>query len=614
MFTFHPDPSPLANQSFADQYETPFLQAMGAEARQSLKLTTPLQIYDRTIMAAAQWDGDTLTKFDWENSKYFRPGLKWFQGLTEQAAEILSARHDSTTRDQFLASRGGIVPALLGGLAGSLPDPINFIPILGPASRAAATARFGKVAGSALVSSAEAAIMTAAIQPFTIGTAETFQENYDLWMAAETIAYSAVIGGAFGSIRPTLSRMVEKVRVRAMSKALRDVIEGEPVDVSPEMPPQAHIARDLNAEIADIVNNPRREFFNDGGFGRDGLEPNMTPRERARSTIEILQRPENKRTAAENHFINTTDIPPEIHRALDIFRRPAKSRTKDEKAFLAALTGEKLPDYYRSKIAATEKRVAALEAKVKKAPLKEGMKAKLVPDGQEFRDVPRGIGIQKRGATKGVKEFAVEMENDYQTKYDPNMPEVMLESREGGKWDVVELGRADIAGEGSFAQAPRNVRAQGLKLADAKKLGVDILKVYDLENPGTLKSAKAEPPTSTGSLDELVSLKAEIDGYNARLDDLQNGKPLHYGVARDADPHFPEVEPTTEKNVNQFDDVEEIQAMVEESDAELRAMESEGLLSEADRNDLAEARTERKRMEGWAKAYDDAAICVVRNA
>ncbi len=619
-FTFHPEPSPLVNEAVADIYEAPFRDTVAASAREALKLTVPVQVYDQFLLRQARNGGDVLAQADYEGSDFFRPGIKWHEGMTEQEAEIMAERHDKTKRNNFIVSKGGIVPALVGGLLGSLPDPINFIPIFGHSARIAAAGRFGKTLGFGLVNAAEASIMTAAIQPLTLSTTHEFQETYDLRMAVESMAMAGVIGFGFGAIMSPLVRLPEEVRVGALSKSLKDVIEGRAVDISEVSIPRATIPDELKLEIFDALRNPDREISNDGGFGA-GIEPDMTTRERARATVELLQKPEHLRTPAENHFLNTIDIQPEARRAINIGKLGERVRSKDDKAFLRAFFGDKLPDYYKNKIEGVTARLTKLRERYKKATGADMPEPDLArrlggvhsaPDGVS----PRDIQVGKQTTTGKVKEIEIRFDR-LADEYPRGAPEFVLENR-GKGWDVVALERETglTPLEASFASKKRVVHGQGLKLAEAKKMATDILGDYDTANP----ARGLDPPPATREtskvgkmLDEAVRLEGELGVYRSRLAEQETGQPLHYGVPDETKPTFPDVELTTEKTLNAFDDVEEIQARVSVIDEHLAAMEREGFIDEATKAELTEARAERAETNKMADAFDDAAICVVRN-
>ncbi len=90
----------------------------------------------------------------------------------------------------------------LAGMIGSLPDPINFVPLIGPTARAAFLARAGSraalVARSALLGASEAAIATALTEPLLIGRDKAHGEDLDAWGVVWDLALGAGVGGVVG--------------------------------------------------------------------------------------------------------------------------------------------------------------------------------------------------------------------------------------------------------------------------------------------------------------------------------------------------------------------------------------------------------------------------------
>ena len=152
----------------------------------------------------------TMAEDEWAASAWHRPGLTWDRRMTEPRAQALARIHDENAYRRWLIEQSpsglrsiaGFGAALLGGA----PDPVNYIPVFGPAARAAAAARFGrmlgpnaaKVAGAATVQGAEAMIGTAAVEPVLLPSRRQFGDDVGFADAVMDVAFSGLFGAAFG--------------------------------------------------------------------------------------------------------------------------------------------------------------------------------------------------------------------------------------------------------------------------------------------------------------------------------------------------------------------------------------------------------------------------------
>ena len=268
----------------------------------------------------------SLSEEQFNASPHLREGMKYYDSITNDQMEMLAERHDQRELNQFvLANRttGQIFPLLGGALLGSLPDFVNFIPILGPAVRARFVAKFGKVAGAAATSSLEAGIATAAVQPIVIQQAEAFNEPYTAEMAAQNILAGLAIGGGFGSIAGAVGRAVEARQLVALRKSVEDVIEGRPVDVGPEIGVAADVTELVQAEIR-LLSNPD-DALAPGLIARAeerlhpvaGLDPSMTPDAVGDTILRALRKPAYMRTIDEKALVERLDVPEVIAKALE---------------------------------------------------------------------------------------------------------------------------------------------------------------------------------------------------------------------------------------------------------------------------------------------------------
>lgn len=160
-----------------------------------------------------------LPKDAYESSAYFREGVPWDAGMTDDRAAALASEFDARKVREFYAEKRPIT-AFIGNLAGQATDPINYIPIAGPAVRAAAVARVGKVAGASVAASLDAAANTAI---FGVATAPVRAKHGDdvSWQATVSqIATAALIGAGFGAIGGALEGRAASASRRAIEERL----------------------------------------------------------------------------------------------------------------------------------------------------------------------------------------------------------------------------------------------------------------------------------------------------------------------------------------------------------------------------------------------------------
>lgn len=193
-------------------------------------------------------DAGALSPDEWKASPSFREGIPYDPGMTADRAAALASWYDASKARQDVINRGpgGVLGTSLwigGMLAGAALDPVNYIPIFGPEVRAAQIARFGRYAGSALTSAADAMLNTAATSAITAGTRASFGDDVSWQGFLTDIALSAVIGGAFGAATARWegwqasrsANALEQVVAarRALNDAVGDVLHGRPIEVTP---------------------------------------------------------------------------------------------------------------------------------------------------------------------------------------------------------------------------------------------------------------------------------------------------------------------------------------------------------------------------------------------
>lgn len=153
--------------------------------------------------------------------------LEFDSPLTRQEASALyDQKRAEAVRNAILdASPGGFSATLakLGaGVLNQMSDPLEagsaFIPFVGPAGRAYAVARFGRVGGRASVGAVEGMLGAAVTEPIYYGLSTSQQLDYTMREALLNVGAGLILGGGFGTISGVLSR--NQVDAAAVAKSI----------------------------------------------------------------------------------------------------------------------------------------------------------------------------------------------------------------------------------------------------------------------------------------------------------------------------------------------------------------------------------------------------------
>lgn len=199
--------------------------------------------------------GRTLTKDEWAQSEYFRPGIEVGEdGIKEGLANLFAQRHDKRLgfRLDLNRSKGGfgLAAAQFGvGIGASFLDPLNvgsaFIPSVALA-RGAITANRIKTAGATiagrtsgkrfLTGAMDGAIGAAVLEPLVIGAAYAEQDkDYTLMDSFLNLTFGSVLGGGIhvgvGKIYDRLNKIPAPAREQAYTTSVNQAANGEKIQV-----------------------------------------------------------------------------------------------------------------------------------------------------------------------------------------------------------------------------------------------------------------------------------------------------------------------------------------------------------------------------------------------
>jgi len=209
-------------------------------------------------------DQPSLSEDEYKASAWYRPNIPYDPGMTAARAEALAAWDDARkVREHFASKRP--FSSFVGNLGGQALDPINYVPVFGEAVKAASVARFGKVAGSALVASGDAAANTALAATTTFDQRASFGDEVTWQQTISEIATAALIGSVFGAAGGALGarsdaravreatdrlstlRTTQEARI-ALNEGIDAIVRGEDVHLSPNSTePMGRVADEIVA-------------------------------------------------------------------------------------------------------------------------------------------------------------------------------------------------------------------------------------------------------------------------------------------------------------------------------------------------------------------------------
>lgn len=309
---------PGAKEEFLKNYRPSvgmmFSEGIGAGFRDvSFMLMQSVMEMDKAENAAL------LTKEDWEASKFYDPEIKWDDSFTTPKARLLKERRDRERELGFLLDRAGMgsTAAFYGGaLVGTVPDPVNYIPFVGIASKAKSAAVLGKIAqsgrlGRGATTAADAVLGTALIQPLVAAERDTYQLKYDTRDALTELGLALGLGFGLGAALGRVHPKDPDPAVRAQEGTVTvnrkgdiEIKEGRAPDIeTPATRAAANIApQDAKTAIdVAIAQQAAGESINVGKFAptqpvrqtADGAEtPEVTPAETFQADARVEPAPD----------------------------------------------------------------------------------------------------------------------------------------------------------------------------------------------------------------------------------------------------------------------------------------------------------------------------------
>ncbi|MBX9697875.1 MAG: hypothetical protein K2X74_00505 [Acetobacteraceae bacterium] len=226
--------------------------------------------------AAAEGERDPrpIAREEWRYHPLWRENIAWDERMTEGRAEAQARVFDRNRyrRAMMEARDPGVLESVLGFggmLVGSIPDPVNFIPIAGPVARlgraagaagVAARLEAPGVAAAALRGTVDAVGGNVLAAPLVYAGQERFGDEITFDRVLTDLVLGAVIGAGFGTAGGLLARARETMDARTSARiveaAAADVAAGRTPDL-----PQALLRRTVEDAVVRAAPDGARNFI-----------------------------------------------------------------------------------------------------------------------------------------------------------------------------------------------------------------------------------------------------------------------------------------------------------------------------------------------------------------
>ena len=297
MIGYVQEPNYVGEGPLVENYDPSFgfmLKQGASKMFSDLSLLLPGRIAD---VAIAEKRGGKLSKEDYESSEFYDPKIKWDDSFTEAKARLLKDRMDAEREYAYYLQQAQDISDYVGFyggvIAGAVPDPLNFIPLLGSFSkpvRALQYAGMGARSSRSLVGAADAALLTTLASPLLMAERASYQQKYDAQDVLMDIGLATGLGAGFGALfgrvkaedsfpgrlpspeemkafdpdAPTnvntppsrmdefIQRVAPEDRARSIGKALLQQRAGRQIDVGSELQPVVQADEVKQARLSEL--------------------------------------------------------------------------------------------------------------------------------------------------------------------------------------------------------------------------------------------------------------------------------------------------------------------------------------------------------------------------
>lgn len=202
-----------------------------------------------------------MSQEDYKASEYAVPG-GWYKGITPQQAEILQTKHALDTLHQTATKAYSAHPVVstIGESAAQAVNILNYIPFV-DALRVGVLGKDVLQLGRVGEHVAQGAVQAGAFGAASQGAEQLQHGDGSVTPILASLFVGGLLGGALGHWADRAA-VHYPTRVQALSKAMEQIGNGDPVDVSEIVMPTAPGAEDINLEPAaldEVENNASGE-------------------------------------------------------------------------------------------------------------------------------------------------------------------------------------------------------------------------------------------------------------------------------------------------------------------------------------------------------------------
>lgn len=185
-----------------------------------------------------------LTEDEWKSSPHYREAIPYDGRMTEARAKAKADVYDRDQYNSWLRQNrkmgvGTAALAVTGSLLGAAPDPTNYIPVFGPAFKAATAGRAANILRRAGAQAVDAAAVTALVAPAIAQSRQEFGDDVGFADIVLDIGLSAALGGLFGGAvgwrerLPSYNPRLASDALQALGEGAEAMARGEEIDVAP---------------------------------------------------------------------------------------------------------------------------------------------------------------------------------------------------------------------------------------------------------------------------------------------------------------------------------------------------------------------------------------------
>lgn len=194
-------------------------------------------------------DVPVMTEEDWKASPDYRAAIPFDGRMTEARAKAKAEIYDADQYRAWLRQNrpwgiGTVAAATTATLAGGAIDLSNYIPLFGPAFRAANMTRAAAIMARAGIGALDAGLVTAITEPYIASSRRQFGEDTSFADQILDIALGAATGGIAGSVHGAFERIhldrlddthpaKVQARLQTLGEAADALARDEPLDIGP---------------------------------------------------------------------------------------------------------------------------------------------------------------------------------------------------------------------------------------------------------------------------------------------------------------------------------------------------------------------------------------------